>query len=563
MKRSLRIGLLLSSIVTLTRIPLAKAQTIHTVSHGEYLWLIANRYGVTVQDLKDWNQLTSNYLRTGDQLLVSPVSVAEKQSESQAEVNPAPEVEPQPAPSSSNQSQAGYYVVQPGDYLYKIARQFGITVNELKAWNHLTSNYIYAGNKLLVHKPSHPVNQSEPEVSQATTPQSQTPSPSSTSQYYTVRKGDYLYKIARQYGVTLQDLKEWNHLTSNYIYVGNRLIVSDPKRQAKLEQEKTPTSEYYDVVAGDTLTGIARKFKVSQNQIMAWNHMKNRNVYIGDRLFLKPAPVIKIKEVNRDLPVNILEKTLGGPLSEEAHESLKQMKVSLIGDSIAYSIQDILAEKPFAAYNYDAKMNRRWEYGPDKSLDGLHALKKMADQGHLYDNVVFILGTNYGASQDQLDQAMSLLGPNRRALFVDTASEVKVRNAVNQLYVSHSQKYPNAYYVDWSNPALKQFDWLYGQEYSYSTGDFIRLHPNNIGRPVLADYIVEALHQVNKKPLSKQSVSPENPARPSSPVYYTIQPGDYLYKIARMYGTSVDKLRQWNNLSSNYIYAGDQLLVKP
>jgi len=50
----------------------------------------------------------------------------------------------------------------------------------------------------------------------------------STSTYYTVVKGDTLYRISRTYGVTVEQLKRWNDLTDNIISIGQRLIVRQP-----------------------------------------------------------------------------------------------------------------------------------------------------------------------------------------------------------------------------------------------------------------------------------------------------------------------------------------------
>ena len=49
-----------------------------------------------------------------------------------------------------------------------------------------------------------------------------------TETYYTVVKGDTLYRISRTYGVTVEELKRWNNLTDNIISIGQRLIVSQP-----------------------------------------------------------------------------------------------------------------------------------------------------------------------------------------------------------------------------------------------------------------------------------------------------------------------------------------------
>ncbi|RMH02684.1 MAG: LysM peptidoglycan-binding domain-containing protein [Nitrospirae bacterium] len=63
----------------------------------------------------------------------------------------------------------------------------------------------------------------------ATEPISSTPAAAATEPiYYTVKKGDTLYRISREYGVTVDDLKKWNHLDSDLIAIGQKLIVSQP-----------------------------------------------------------------------------------------------------------------------------------------------------------------------------------------------------------------------------------------------------------------------------------------------------------------------------------------------
>ena len=111
--------------------------------------------------------------------------------------------------------------------MYKIAKEHGITVQQLKTWNKLSSNFIYTGNKLIVSDPSKTTPKPVPAPKPTPTPKpAPTPAPTNTPKTYTVQKGDYLYKIAQLHGVTVNDLKLWNNLTSNYIYTGNQLIVS-------------------------------------------------------------------------------------------------------------------------------------------------------------------------------------------------------------------------------------------------------------------------------------------------------------------------------------------------
>jgi spore germination protein len=94
-----------------------------------------------------------------------------------------------------------WYSVQSGDSLYLIARKFGVTVQQLKTANQLYDNTIYIGQLLFI-----PIN-----VSKVIT--------------YTVQPGDSLYLIANRYNTTIDSISTLNDLTSNTIYVGQKLII--------------------------------------------------------------------------------------------------------------------------------------------------------------------------------------------------------------------------------------------------------------------------------------------------------------------------------------------------
>ena len=96
--------------------------------------------------------------------------------------------------------------------------------------------------------------------------------------YYTVKRGDNLTRIAQAYGVTVSDLVQWNNIKNpNLIFVGQVLVVGHggPKPE--------PEKQYYTVVRGDTLSGIAKRFGTTVSQLMAWNPaIKNPNkIYVG------------------------------------------------------------------------------------------------------------------------------------------------------------------------------------------------------------------------------------------------------------------------------------------
>lgn len=98
---------------------------------------------------------------------------------------------------------AATYTVKSGDSLYSIAQEFGTTYTEIMKLNGLTSTVIYPGQKLEVNG---------------------TPSSSSVITY-TVKSGDTLYNIAKQYGTTYTEIMELNGLTSSMIVPGQKLII--------------------------------------------------------------------------------------------------------------------------------------------------------------------------------------------------------------------------------------------------------------------------------------------------------------------------------------------------
>ncbi|OLS41111.1 LysM peptidoglycan-binding domain-containing protein [Bacillus sp. MRMR6] len=184
----------------------------YTVQKGDTLTKIAIKYQTSVSELKTMNSLTSDMIYVNQTLKVAPA----------AELS---------APAATPTAQDMYTVVG-GDYLGKIARAYSMTVAQLKSLNGLTSDMIYIGQKLKVSAAVTVVNPTPapPPVQTITPPPASTtpaPSaPSTTVSEYSVKSGDYLGKIAKEFGLTVAALKALNGLTSDLIFVGQKLKVS-------------------------------------------------------------------------------------------------------------------------------------------------------------------------------------------------------------------------------------------------------------------------------------------------------------------------------------------------
>ena len=119
------------------------------------------------------------------------------------------------------------YRVKSGDYLGKIASRYRVSVNQIKRWNNLRSNnirigqrlVIYRGGKVITSTASTASSQPGSQPTKATTPTAQktsTVNPSAEYTIYTVKSGDSLYLIAKQYpGVSAQNIMDFNGIGSN------------------------------------------------------------------------------------------------------------------------------------------------------------------------------------------------------------------------------------------------------------------------------------------------------------------------------------------------------------
>ena len=116
-------------------------------------------------------------------------------------------------PASSGSSSTGTrisYKVRSGDSLGKIAARHHVTVAQLKSWNHLRSNTIRVGQRLYIYRNGGPAVSSSSQTTTSKAPASTAAASSDGYVTYKVRKGDTLYKIARQYGVTADQIMKYN-----------------------------------------------------------------------------------------------------------------------------------------------------------------------------------------------------------------------------------------------------------------------------------------------------------------------------------------------------------------
>ncbi len=153
---------------------ISTSDDIYVVQKGDTLWGISKKYGISVDELKKLNNLSTNVLKIGQTLKVK-TNIKEDNSQS-----------------------INTYTVQKGDNLYSIANKYDTSVDKLKELNNLSTNIIQIGQVLKI-----PSNYKE----------------------YTIKKGDTLWKLAQENNTTVSTLNQINNLKSTTLQIGQKILV--------------------------------------------------------------------------------------------------------------------------------------------------------------------------------------------------------------------------------------------------------------------------------------------------------------------------------------------------
>jgi len=276
---------------TIAVIPAGKVIVSYTVKKGESLLGIADLFNSRVSDIRNWNNIPYTQTISVGQKLV--LYVPQEKKDFYASLDNQTPVEKSVAKSNSSSTAASYvfHRIRRGENLYSIAKRYSVYVSDIRDWNGISGNKIYAGQRLKIFT-SHSSIADNTSV------------PSRSSLYrYKVRKGDTISELAERFNVSTSQIVSWNSLNSNRINYGQTLKIYSRESVESLGDNTTKNSanvNYYKIKPGDSIGQIAELYQVSASSIRKWNGIRSNKIIAGKTLKIySDADVNDVSETPR------------------------------------------------------------------------------------------------------------------------------------------------------------------------------------------------------------------------------------------------------------------------
>ena len=510
----------------------------YAVKSGDTLSAIARRYNTTVAKLKSLNNLKSDTIYVGQKLAVNGAVKEEAKPSTGTGSN-----------TGSNTSSS--YTVKSGDTLSGIARTYSTTVASLKSLNKLSSDTIYVGQKLAVSG----------QVKEETKPSTGTPSNNtgSTATQHTVKAGNTLSGLAKQYGTTVANLKSVNNLKSDTIYVGQKLVIkgtvnTETKPAPSTGTGSTTGTSSYAVKSEDTLSGIARKYNTTVANLKSLNKLSSDTIYIGQKLTVsgtvkeeaKPSTGTPSSNTGSSTTQHTVKagNTLSG-LAKQYGTTVANLK----------SINNLKSDTIYVGQKLVIKGTANTETKPAPSTG---------------------TGSNTGTGSYTIQSGDTLSGIAKK--YNTTVANLKSLNKLSSdaIYVGQKLTVTGTTNVVTkpAPPTSKESNTGSTSSYTIQSGDTLsgiaRKYNTTVANLKSLNKLSSDAIYVGQK-LTVQGVSTSSSTTPAPKqetvvsnldVNYTVKSGDTLTAIANKYSVSVSDLKSWNKLSSDTIYVGQKLAVK-
>jgi LysM repeat protein len=299
-----------------------KQYVVYQVGPKETLYSISRRYGASITSVLEQNPTADAGLEVG-QILKIPYTPRQK-------------------PATTVKTSGGIiHKVVAKETLFSLARQYNVTVDDIKFWNTLKDNNLTVGQDILIKKaPSTDVVVAKTNPSGAKT--------------HTVAAKETLYSIAKQYNMTVTQLKEWNSITDSDVKVGQILTVALPTQSTDLNKT-TDTNTAIGTTSDNVVLKTDNSVKISES-VSGSDEVKESGVaeliegsdgnrkYLAQHRSIKPGTILKIRnlDTNQEVFVRVTGPIVAGDqatiikVSKSAHDRLGASESKFRAEIIYY-----------------------------------------------------------------------------------------------------------------------------------------------------------------------------------------------------------------------------------
>lgn len=257
------------------------------------------------------------------------------------------------------------YTVQSGDTLYGISKQFGVSVDDIVSKNNLLNTTLVPGQELVI------------------------PSLGSINEYV-VNKGDTLYSISKKYNISVEELMLLNNLTSNNLIPGQILNVS--------LGDSVDSFNYYEVLPGDTLYSISKKYDTTIESLVNLNNLKSNVLSVGQLL------IVPSTSINQD---DFIYETVAGDTLYSIAKKFDLSVSDLINLNQLSTTNLKVGQKLIIGYGYSNSIETGSSCYGDNYKEPEYILYTIKKGDNLYS-----ISKKYGVSVDSILKLNGLSSPN-------------------------------------------------------------------------------------------------------------------------------------------------------
>ncbi len=268
--------------------------TTYTVQSGDSVWGISNKFGITMDQLIQWNNIQNNFIYPGQKLTIKG---SQENGSSTNNSGNNTNSSGNAGTSNGGQTTGAKYTVQSGDSVWKISNDHGITMAQLIEWNNIKNNFVYPGQQLIVSNGGSSNTGANTGNTSGSNSSNSSSSNTASGTKYTVKAGDSVWSVSNKYGITMAQLIQWNNIQNNFIYPGQQLTVSNSgstnsassntgssantNNSSSANTGSSSSQGTYTVKAGESVWSVANKNGITMNQLIEWNNIKNNFIYPG------------------------------------------------------------------------------------------------------------------------------------------------------------------------------------------------------------------------------------------------------------------------------------------